>query len=136
MKNITKLKKGNTYISVCISLAITMLILVFFIQSFILISRKITLDRISYSIAKSVSENGTVNENVLNLVSDYKENTNLDFDFSYEYTTYNDTNYVQYGDEITIILNLDTYILPFKAFPIKLTSTNTVLSKVYVKSDS
>ena len=130
-----KYKKGSTYISVCISLVIILFVLVFLIQSFALVSKKITLDRISYEIASYISQTGTVDSETLDLISYYKRKSNMDFDIYYDLDYYRDTNYVQLGDRISIRLEYVSYFSALKIFPIKLTSENTILSKTYIKGN-
>lgn len=129
MKNI-KYKKGEMYISTCISLLIIIITLVFLFSCFSLISEKITLDRISNSICEYVSVRGEINDDTQEYINELKNKTNMDFNCSFECEYIQGTSKIQLGNNITCNLVYSTSIFNHE---VSLYSTNSKLSRVYFK---
>ena len=120
MKKYIKGKSGEGYIDVCIAVVIFVTLLVIALNLFNFVSIRTQMDQIADELIEIATYTGCFGEKYeeekSNLKSDY-----FDFDTSYGADSFYESNKVQLGDKMWVIVSIDTQIQGAGIFKIPVT---------------
>lgn len=135
MINVIRSKKGEGYIDVAITVMIVAFVLIFAVNMVSLVALGQNLKTCADRIIDYATTKGTTN--IDEYISKLKENTGIDFTYSFSGTAYHDASSgkVQLGEVIYLNLSYSVNVLGFGevGFPVTFNASSQGVSRIYWK---